>query len=356
MVPSRRRQRRSVETELFEAGHRFSFFQAVALLELLRPGSVSPGAETDVHAEPVLLESSFDFGFPASDVQSVLRVPAADPDGRRPMPPRLKATMLGLGGVHGPLPNAVSELVLERARRKDHGFRAFLDIFNHRLLSLFYRLRRRARIGLGYDAPQQSPFARHLQALTGLGTPHLANRLDVPDRSLYLYAGLFAGRGRSAHGLEAMLQHYFSLPIRVRSFTGSWFELDEGQRTRIGQANHALGESVVLGRRVWDQQSGFTIEVDFRTIGRFQDFLPIGAAYQRLNALTRFYVGAEYEIFLKLRLVASDVPAQGLSARKGQLLGWTSWLGTHATDERVVWINTRIGTVNLPGRGQSHVA
>jgi type VI secretion system protein ImpH len=354
MAAARRGSRRSVAAELFEQGHRFDFFQAVALLELMRPGASPVGASADAHAEPVLFEGSFGFGFPASDVVAIR--PGETGESGRSAPPRLQAALLGLGGVHGPLPNAVSEMVLERMRSRDTGFRAFLDIFNHRLLALFYRLRRKARIGLGYEAPPRSPYARYLAALIGLGTPHLAGRLDVPDRSLFSHAGLLAGRGRSAHGLEAMLRYHFCLQIRVRPFKGGWFDLDETQITRLGQGNHGLGQNVVLGSRVWDQQSGVTVEIDFDTIERFRDFLPIGASYASLNALVRFYAGSEYEIFFKLRYVAADAPPRPLSARQGMLLGWTSWLGTRALGERIVWINARYGTTSPQGMGGTNVA
>jgi type VI secretion system protein ImpH len=360
MAAPSRRQRRSVEDDLFESGHRFNFFQAVALLELLRPNATPVGEATDAHAEPVAFEGNFGFEFPPSDVLSIQSGQRNLPEDALVLPgkarqPRLRTAILGLGGVLGPLPNAVSELVLERVRRRDTGFRAFLDIFNHRLLSLFYRVRRRARVSLGYEAPPRSPYARYLLSLIGLGTPHLQHRLEMADRSLFLHAGLLAGKGRSAHGLEAMLRHHFRLPIRIVPFHGGWFDLDASEVTRIGQANNALGVNMVLGARVWDQQSGFTVEVDFTDMAQFREFLPVGIAYKRLMALVRFYVGAEYEISLKLRFLPPEVPARGLSAKDGMMLGWTSWIGTHAEGVRIVTIDTRNGSIINGDKGTQHV-
>jgi type VI secretion system protein ImpH len=339
MAAPSRRQRRSVEDELFDAAHRFDFFQAVALLELMRPEATPVGEATDARAEPVAFEGNFGFGFQASDIQAIIPPRA---DGRRRQP-KLRTGVLGLGGVNGPLPNAISEMVLERTKSRDTGFRAFLDIFNHRLLSLFYRLRRWSRIDLGHDPPERSVYSRYLRALMGLGTPHLANRLDIADRSLYAHAGLLAGRARSAHGLETILKYHFRSALRIKPLSGAWCTLDETQVTRVGRANHALGQNVVVGSRVWDQQSGFTIEIDFTDITIFQDFLPVGLSYKRMMGLVRFYVGGEYEIYLRLRYLAPDVPARGLSTTRGMMLGWTSWLGTRTKEQRVVTIKTHNG-------------
>jgi len=46
---------------------------------------------------------------------------------------------MGIAGIQGPLPLPYTEILMSRMRQKDMAFRDFLDIFNHRLVSVFTR-------------------------------------------------------------------------------------------------------------------------------------------------------------------------------------------------------------------------
>ena len=48
------------------------------------------------------------------------------------------------------LPYCYTELILERLREKDTSFASFLDIFNHRMISLFYRAWEKYRFPVTY--------------------------------------------------------------------------------------------------------------------------------------------------------------------------------------------------------------
>jgi len=53
--------------------------------------------------------------------------------------PRLIVNFMGLTGNIGILPYAYTEYIIERIRAKDRTIEAFFDIFNHRMISLFYQ-------------------------------------------------------------------------------------------------------------------------------------------------------------------------------------------------------------------------
>ncbi|HEV3316166.1 MAG TPA: type VI secretion system baseplate subunit TssG [Candidatus Angelobacter sp.] len=311
---------KSVEEWLFAEAYRFDFFQAVRLLELIFPGRTPVGEGSEPEKEPVHFSARVAFEFPASDVQELF---PADGD----FPASMVTNFLGLAGANGPLPAPLAELVLERLRQKDTALRDFLDIFNHRLVSLMYRTRKIHRVNFSSQSPERGPMANYLYAFLGLGLAGLRNRMPLEDRALLPYAGLISQQPRSAVGLERVLSDHFQSPVAVKQFSGGWRRIEPDQWTTLGTSgrNQRLGESIVLGSRIWDQQGRFWIVVGPLQLEKFLHFLPDSDAYQPLCAMVRFYAGEEFEFRIRLQLQAAEIPETRLGKSK---LGWTSWLKT----------------------------
>lgn len=318
------RRRSPVADGLFAEGHLFSFLQAVRLLEAMHPDRTPPGEGIDPHTEVVRFRSAVRLDFPASDVEEIKpRVNGS--------PAEMTVHVLGLAGVHGPLPPAITELAMERAFHGDRALREFLDLFNHRLVSLLYRARKKYRPALDPGAPGGGRIATVLLALVGLGTPHLPGRMGIQDRSLLPYAGFLLARPRPTVGLVRLLEDCFEVPVEVRERNGSWHGLEGGDVTRLGASgqNRALGVSTVLGSRVWNQAASFEVRLGPLSYDRFLSFLPEGHAHRPLTASVRFYVREELDLSLRLTLKAEEVPELRLSCLgRGSRLGWTSWLKT----------------------------
>jgi type VI secretion system protein ImpH len=331
------RDRRSVEDALFTEGHRFSFVQAVRLLEEMhlrpgrtapaemhpRPGRTAPAEGTDPEREIVHFRHAVRMDFPPTDVEEIQKPKSGEG------PVEMTVNVLGLAGVLGPLPPAVSELIVERAFRKDTAFRDFLDIFNHRLVSLLYRARKKYRPALDPNGPDRGRVASVLQAFLGLAMPQLRGRMCMPDRALLPYTGLLLDRHRSAAGLRAMLQDYFEIAVAVVPFQGEWNAIEEDDRTYIGRRtgrNHVLGHSAVLGRRIWDEEANVEIHLGPLTFTKFLSFLPAGQAHHAIGSAVRFYLRGETGFAFRLQLVAAEVPPLHIGAGKKAYLGWTTWL------------------------------
>ncbi len=300
------RSTRSVIEQLAAEADRFDFLQAVSLIERLHPAARSVGAGANARHEAVRFRSSLTTAFPASDLS------AANP----PVPgePRweMVVNFLGLAGGFGPLPVPFTETIVQQLRAGDTATRDFLDIFNHRLVSLLYRARRAHRPALNRSSPDEGAFARHLYSLIGLGTDGLKGRMAVPDRVLLGHAGVLAQQPRTLHGLERLLSDHFAVPVRVVPLQGRWLKLDDTQVTRLGRRNSALGDGAVLGRRVWDQQAAVTLEIGPLDLAAFRSFLPDGHAARALCDLARFYLGPGTEFAVQLRLRPAQVPATRL--------------------------------------------
>lgn len=325
----------SVGEWLYEEPYGFDFFQAVRLLELASPDSSPVGEGAEPAREAVRFRSGVGLDFPASDVAEV-RAPESPH-----APARMTVNFMGLAGATGPLNTPSTELIIERAWHGDEAPRDFLDIFNHRLVSLLYRTRKLHRVALDNAAPGHDRAASYLYSVAGLGMASLRGRMQVKDRALLFYAGLLGQQPRSMAGLEALLSHYFGVRAVGVPFKGRWQALEESQWTRIGESgqNMRLGVDAAVGTRVWDEDGAFEIELGPLTLEQFEDFLPTGWAFRPLCDLVRFYVGDELDFSFRLKLAASEVPAaqlpkRGGGAREGGVrLGWSAWLTPPETEE-----------------------
>src|SRR6185436_577784 len=75
--------------------------------------------------------------FPPGDIEELEK--------RADGPWRMTVNFMGLVGHMGVLPHHYSRTVLGRERARDHALLDFLDVFHHRLISLFYRAWERYR-------------------------------------------------------------------------------------------------------------------------------------------------------------------------------------------------------------------
>ncbi|HZF13138.1 MAG TPA: type VI secretion system baseplate subunit TssG [Thermoanaerobaculia bacterium] len=307
-----------------DGSFRFEFHQAVKLLEMLAPDATPVAEGSEPSVEPVRFRSRVGLDFPASEIDLLSRPKEGEPAA-------MVVNFLGLAGVLGPLPLPITERVIEQTWHHDTALRDFLDLFNHRLVSILARARKRYRPALTWKPPDEGPFARTGFALLGLGTSGLAGRMAVPDRALLSYAGLLVQQPRSQIGLEILLAHYFEVTIAVRPFAGRWLTLDPEEQTALGRSgrNQVLGGpagSAVLGGRIWDQESGFELRLGPLHLHQFLAFLPIGRAFGALVDLVRFYAGNDLDFTVRLTLRAGEVPPCRLGW--GPRLGWSSWLKT----------------------------
>jgi len=123
----------SLEEALFERGYEFEFFQAARLLARIFAGRKPVGGTARPHEEFARFGARLSMAFPPSAVHDIGRIPDAGD------PVRMTVAFLALTGTQGVLPFCYTEWMLERKAAKDDTLAAFLDLFNHRLLSLFYR-------------------------------------------------------------------------------------------------------------------------------------------------------------------------------------------------------------------------
>lgn len=303
---------------------RFDFFQAVRLVELLRPEAAPPG-HGGSNLEAVVFRSKVGLDFPASDVVS------AELSADEAEPVRLTVAFMGLAGSSGPLPTPFTELIMQRTVARDFATRDFLDIFNHRLISFLYRSRKKHRIALNNRPPDQTELARWLFDLAGLEFKAQNGDSRKWARSLLRYSGILAHQVRSMAALEAMLTDFFDTPVRGEQLLGRWLVIEARDRTRIGcrlGANRRLGVDTALGARAWDQMGRIRLRISVPNLARLREFLPQGKAFLSLTRIARLHLQQDIDIELHLALESGQVSGTRLGGTGEARLGWTSWLNT----------------------------
>lgn len=301
------------------------FFQAVRLLERLYPERNPVGLFVSPSSEVVQFSSVPSLSFPASEIQDL----KIGKDGQ----PKLFVNFMGLSAATGALPHAYTEFLLERAREKDRGPGDFFDIFNHRIIALFYRGWQKYRFYIAYERTGASDdvISGRLLDLIGLGTKGLSHRMDVEDEAGLYYAGLLSQRRPTAQGLKQLLEDYFAVPVSVEQFTGTWNRLPPANQTFLrdsGTFCERLGMGTIVGDEVWDQHGTVTVRLGPMSFERYQQFLPGANASRELRAWLRLYANREFDFIIRLVLEREETPGMELGEEgiRASRLGLVSWL------------------------------
>jgi type VI secretion system protein ImpH len=302
---------------------RVQFFQAVRLLQKMETNRKPVGYFITPQEETIRFSSRTSLAFPPSEIHDLQRAG----DG----PAEMLVEFMGMCAAISVMPNTYTEFLIERAREKDHAMEDFLNIFNHRMISFFYRGWEKYRFFIEYEKSGEDPLYFRLLDILGLGTAGLRRRAGIPDESYLNYAGLLARHVRSAASLQQILEDYFQVQVQIGQFAGTWRKLGaENQTCFTGKnaASERLGEGAVAGDEVWDHHGRIRIELGPMPFEQYVKFLPGNEAYHELVAWLKFYSNGSYESEVQLALAREGVPAceLGRGGEQRPQLGFVSWL------------------------------
>lgn len=316
----------------------FGFFQAVRALERLHPGRSDVGRFVDPASEVVRFSVNPSIAFPPAEIHA-LDVPN---DG----PAKMSVNFIGLTGAQGVLPHQYTLLVAERLRARDGALAAFLDMFHHRIISLFYRAWVKNRVTVAYEKQVDDRLSAYLMDLIGEGVNAERHGMTPLHRMLLFHVGLLGPQSRSAIALEQLLEDIFDLPVEVEQFVGGWYPLAPRDQCALGDETDIstqLGLGVVAGDEVWDQQTRVRIRLGPLSSQQYQDFLPTGSAHELLRWLVRFFSRDAFDFEVQLILKRADVAGCVLgdeTTAAPQPLGWCTWIRTqefsHDPDDTVL--------------------
>ncbi|HWA24638.1 MAG TPA: type VI secretion system baseplate subunit TssG [Lacunisphaera sp.] len=247
----------------------------------------------------------------------------------------LRLSFTGLLGPNGPMPIHLTEHVLDR--RNHHGDRTmemFLNIFHHRIYTLFFRAWALNQRTVDFESAG-GRHGHYLRCLIGRGTGGAENRDNVSDDARIYYSGWLGNLSRKPAGLAAILADFLRMPVTVHSFQAMWLDLPHDSQCRLGEsrATGLLGVSCFAGERIRVSHLKFRIRIGPLDRTNYENLLPTGPAFRQVGEWVRSLVGEELFCEVQLVLRREDVPPCRLGG--GVHLGWTTWLGQPDADRDV---------------------
>lgn len=356
MVTTRRRKSLAVVEQLASEPYRFDFFQAVRLLE--RISALDPREyhyATEPVAQDVLpsrevvrFKNRPQLSFQAADIDKISEKKIDDESDshRAENQWEMLVNFMGLTGSQGVMPYYLSEIVLQELRKKNSALKDYLDLFNHRAISMYYQAWHKYQLPANFERSQQQGQQRNdlftdaLLSLAGLGTKELSYRLPVPDEALAGFCGHLSRPVCTATGLKGMIKQYFGIEVTIKQFQGQWQDLPEDVQTRLPGPeaprglNNVLGTNAVLGSSCYQIQNKFTVEIDPLPYQQFMEIAPGSRKLEALKSFVHFSVGSELDFDIEVTLSDREVPPVQLSNDPDYqpLLGWNSHM-SHQTEE-----------------------
>ncbi|MCW8997676.1 MAG: type VI secretion system baseplate subunit TssG [Kangiellaceae bacterium] len=353
MHSTRRRKNISVDQKIVASPQEYSFSQAVRLLERaiklngdqnVQLGKGSAGKPVARFFQPtteaIRFHTAQTLSFSSAEIAKIFQKENKT-DTHKNLQWHVTVNFMGLTGTQGVLPYHYTELILQRLKMKDESLANFLDLFNHRIISIFYQASTKYHLPIEYERKKLNPpqFSKRdastqmLLSLIGLGTQHLNNRLYTRDESLLYYSGLLTHQIRTASGLQQILMRHFNVPVKIEEFVGQWQDLINDVRSKFpsrgepkGQ-NIALGKSTMLGKKGWHAQGKFRIVLGPLNKEQAQKFRPGTKSLLALDEPVKLYVRMEYDYEFVIRIKRRDLLDKAqLDAKNPPIIGWNTWL------------------------------
>jgi type VI secretion system protein ImpH len=316
----------SLALRLREAPHSFDFFQAVRRLENAHADTARVGHSRRPAEDPVRFCQEASLTFAPRTIAEY----RSDVGARAP---RMFVNFLGMLGPNGPLPLHITQYIRDRVRNHDDPtFARFLDLFNHRMVSFFYRAWATNQQTVNFERGGQDRFAVYVGSLFGIGIDSYRHRDAVPDVAKLHYSGPLVCPTRHPEGLCALLTDYFRIPVDMVELVGQWMAVPDDCICRLGESPEtgSLGWTAIVGSRVWECQQRFRLRFGPMALAEYERLLPGGDALRRLLAWVKNYLADELLWDVQLILKKEEVPPLKMGA--GGRLGWTTWMTSKPLD------------------------
>lgn len=308
-----------------------NFYRFLQWLEKTHPEYPPLGSSWRIGDDPVRLRPYAGMGFPAGEFRGIECNPDDNPDS----PPTVRTTFMGLYGVTSPLPTAYIDDITQR-REGHETVEHFLDIFNHRLITQYYRIWRKHSYPASFEDGGTDRISQCLLGLAGLGIPGTAEHLDTPlSRFLGMLPALQVP-GRTAEGVASVVKMITSdTTVTVIPRYKRKVEIPELTLSANGDG-FVLDDRPVMGGFAWDVNSTIEIWLYTESKADVRGWMPPKCSlYDDLLSLLRVYLGWRYDARISLTFPRRLLPAPRLSVREREdsvYMGYSFLLG-HDQDD-----------------------
>lgn len=336
-----RRKSHALTDSLLNAPYNYQFIQAVRLLEQASisankkynnssiTGFVPPEQET------IRFLTRQTLTFPDTEINNISI--EKQKSGNHQW--KMTVNFMGLTGISGVMPYHYTEMILKRAKFKDFSIRRFFDLFNHRLISLFYKASIKYKLPIAYEKCKLTKqvttdkITASILSLIGMFDGKVAPDLKLNRENLIGFSGLLSQQIRSESGLRQIVKEIFKTPVKINEFIPENYKLLEDSKTRLPCVdvpqgmNNQLGRNVLIGNTAWTAQSKINIELGPIDSKNATKFAPGSDTLQFLNEIVQLYTGPDidYDLTLKFRKSVFQHKIL-LGTNKPPVLGWNSWL------------------------------
>ncbi|WP_215408490.1 type VI secretion system baseplate subunit TssG [Janthinobacterium sp. JC611] len=316
--------------DLLAEPYRYQFVQAVRILLCwLRRQNVS---HAQAFSQVLRFKNSLSLRFPASEIEQL----TLDDNEQLTLTP----TFMRFLGVGGTLPLHHSErIATHRWSSKDDGVSAFLDIFSHRMVVLYYQAWEKYRIESALETRAQDEQLPLLMALAGVRRTALpsSEETDVVTQDVAAwYAGLLRCRPVSAQAIAPVLAEYCGVPVSLQQFVGGWDYLEKNRRSLLGSVNFTLARGATIGLRLWRQDMRVCLHIGPLDPAGLQRFLPRSAGAAALAKMLALFGVPDLQYEVRLILSPPCITPLLLSSKPSERrrLGWTTFLRTAQAEVR----------------------
>jgi type VI secretion system protein ImpH len=340
MQAKKRPSEASVIQRLIDAPQRFQFVQAVRILMRWMAQS---GVSADDALERVMrFQNSLSLNFPASEIEALRITPVAHKGDREleralqedeHMHIALIPSFIGLLGVNGTLPAHKTDRIAAALRREgDASARAFIDLFSHRMVAMFFQAWAKYRLEHRFDVENGDGLKPLFMALAGVGVEVGAGAGDyarggIAQVAAY-YSALLRCRPVAASSMARVLTDHFRVPVALEPFIAAWDPIPKNKLSRLGGKVATLGHGAALGQRLRRRDLRVRLDIgplDPHEVTRFLPRSEGAAALAKVVALFGLpRLAFEVRLILKPacigRVVLSGDPG---TARR---LGWDAFL------------------------------